>query len=365
MLDFKWSQPTQIIMGIGCIKTNSAVFGQFGKTALIVASRSALINGAADDIKSSLVSEGIRYYECYDAIPNSPAGSVESIASRFTDSGIEYIVAVGGGSAMDTAKAVSMLLTNPGLDCNDLVQRKYSKDALPILAVPTTCGTGSEVTAVSVLGFTEDKISFSHYSVIPKVAFLDSSYIRSLPNRILVDTLIDAFSHAAEGYIMYDHPMADMFSERAFDILKRIRPLINEGQKDEFFYDNILLHSTIAGLALKITGTSSVHALGYQLTVHKDYSHGRACGVLLGKYIDMCYDARKEKIDRLLVFAGFDTVRELRNWIKSVLLSNDTFSLDEISAYAEYCVNKVAKKHDPIKLDKNGIIDLIQESVNY
>ena len=218
--------PAAVYSGDNCIKNNASVFTSMGKRAFLICASSSKENGALDDVASLLDKRNIAHKENFDAIPNPTLENVWGIANEAKAFSPDFIVTIGGGSVMDAAKAVAVLCANPQYKVEDLYLPDFEKDALPLIAVPTTCGTGSEVSGVSVLTVGDNKKSFGHKSIYPKAAFLDGRYLLTLPERILLDTFVDALAHATEGYLMNDHPVADMMSMEVFRRIKKIKPYL-------------------------------------------------------------------------------------------------------------------------------------------
>ena len=355
--------PVTVFSGENCIKNNSDVFTSLGKRAFLVCANSSKKNGALDDVLSLLDKKRIAHEEDFSAIPNPTLENVGEIAKKAKAFSPDFIITIGGGSVMDAAKAVGVLVANPGYKPCDVYKPAFEKDSLPIIAVPTTCGTGSEVSGVSVLTVGDNKKSFGHASIFPKAAFLDARYLETLPERILLDTLIDALAHAAEGFMMYDHPIADMLCMEVFRKIKKVKPYLKRENYSKEVLGELLYLAMLAGVALSINGTSAVHAMGYPLTVHKGYSHGRACGVLLGGYIDMVKEVREDKVRDMLDALGLYDVSSLCAFIENVLEPNAQFSSSEIEKYTEISALPASKKNNPIPFGKKEVAELYNRSL--
>lgn len=199
MADFSFFMPTRIIYGAGSIKAEAESL-VLGKKALIVTGRkSAKASGALDDVLAALSTD----YVIFDQVENNPRVDTTVRGGKLArDSGCDFVIAIGGGSPLDAAKAIAVLAVND-VEPLTLYTDGWSNKALPIAAVPTTAGTGSEVTQYAVLTIDEEetKKGLRGPDLFPTKAFLDPKYTQSLPLDVTVDTAVDALSHLVEGYL--------------------------------------------------------------------------------------------------------------------------------------------------------------------
>ncbi|MBR3643997.1 MAG: iron-containing alcohol dehydrogenase, partial [Parasporobacterium sp.] len=195
--------PVRIFTETGCVKKHKDEFARLGKKALIVVTGmyAAEKSGALNDVCGSLDALGIPW-EIFDRInPNPALTDCMCAAETAVKAGCDFVVGIGGGSALDAAKCIAVLAANPGMSQTELYSLSWPVKPLPVAAVGTTAGTGSEVTKVSVITVPEGrKKSFHHEDVFPAAAFGDASYTVSLPLDITFSTAIDALSHAVESY---------------------------------------------------------------------------------------------------------------------------------------------------------------------
>lgn len=210
---------------------------------------------------------------------------------------------------MDAAKAIALVCTNE-LDDEQLFTGPYRKP-LPIVAVPTTAGTGSEVTKVSVLTNPKagTKQSINTPLIFPVYAFVDPAFTKSVPETVTIDTAIDALSHAVEGYMSTaSTPMSDVWAEEAMRFLG-VHLTDLKGDVSPVVREDLLYGSTLAGITIAQTGTTMVHSMGYMLTYYKGLSHGRANGLLLPAYMKLMEETmadKAEKVWAILGLAGLD-----------------------------------------------------------
>lgn len=219
---FTYYMPTQVFFGKNCIAESGQVLASLGKRALLVTGRhSAKVNGSQDAITGKLDELGIAWY-LFDDVENNPSiDTIRRAASLAKEKGVDFVIGIGGGSPMDAAKAIALLCTDD-LDDERLFKGPYKKP-LPIVAVPTTAGTGSEVTKVSVLTNVHagTKQSINTPFIFPVYAFADPTYTESVSQTVTIDTAIDALSHAVEGYMStMSTPMSDVWAEEAMRLYR-------------------------------------------------------------------------------------------------------------------------------------------------
>ena len=191
-----FSMPTRIVYGTGCVKAEAQRL-VLGKKALIVTGKtSAKASGALDDVLDVLSTE----YVIFNEVENNPRIDTVVRGSQLArESGCDFIIAIGGGSPLDAAKVIGVLAVN-NVDPLSLYRDGWLHKPLPVVAIPTTAGTGSEVTQYAVLTIDEEetKKGLGGPDLFPATAFLDAKYTQSLPQSITVDTAVDALSHLVE-----------------------------------------------------------------------------------------------------------------------------------------------------------------------
>lgn len=341
-MEFSFLMPTRVIFGKHCIANNNIEFGKHGQRAFIVTGKtSALKSGALDDVINALSGSSISYLVYNGVLPNPSVENVREAARLARDFNADMIIGIGGGSPMDAAKAVAVLATQD-LDDESLFKGSYIIKPLPVIAIPTTSGTGSEVTPYSILTDAKDetKKNLSHESLYPKIAFLDSSYTAMLPYEITVNTAIDAFSHAIESCLSKRaNSMSIMIS---LDALKLMGPCLFDLCSDKMVSsDNrevLLYASMLAGIAISQTGTTVVHAMGYSLTYFKKVDHGKANGLLICEYLRYVSPQNSHKIEQILKALNMRNIDELESVIDNLLIKPETLSDKEIDMFSQKAV---------------------------
>lgn len=294
--------PTKVIYKEEAVLKHREIFQDLDEPILIITGKSSKKNGSLDDLLDVL--ERKRIY-LYDDTPENPSlDIIKPLAEKFGDA--EVVIGLGGGSPMDTAKAVAVLIENPNLGPEDLYSNEKYKRAKPIICIPTTAGTGSEVTQYSVLTFNGRKKGFSHECIFPKYAFVDYRYTLTLGKEITLSTGLDALSHALEGFLsLKSTPFSDLLALEAMKIIKDCFPKLLDDPENVFYRERMMFASTVAGMVISQTGTTIAHALGYNLTTEKSVRHGLATAVFLPFELRQARKVAKEKVETVLkIFEG-------------------------------------------------------------
>jgi alcohol dehydrogenase class IV len=336
-MKFKFHIGTKVFFGKDCIRDNSAEFSKLGKKAFIVTGRSsARRSGALDDIMGALGSSGIEYI-IFDKIDNNP--SLENVCSASREArlaGADFVIGAGGGSPLDAAKAVAVLATN-NIEPLVLFGNSFSCKPLPVAAVPTTAGTGSEVTPYSILTRHDlkTKMSFGNEMTFPSAAFLDARYTLSLSPNVEADTAIDALTHAIEGHLgKKSTPATDLMAAEAIRLFGECSSKLLESKLDFNDKEKLLYASMLAGMVISHTGTTIIHGMGYSLTYYKGLSHGRANGLLIKEYLKFNYEQARDKVDNILNLLGYKDISMFGCYLDNLLGMELKLSSKEISDFA-------------------------------
>ncbi len=359
-MEFTFQIPTKIIVGEDCVKKNASLLSSFGKRAVIVKSGSAGKNGALSDLCAALEQEDVCYHVCENVPPNPSPEDVAKLLGYAPN--FDFIVTVGGGSAMDAAKGVAVLATND-MPAEGLYEKSYQNAPLPVIAIPTTCGTGSEVTAVSVLTVGETKKSFAKPELFPAVALLDAKYLKTLPDHVMIDTALDALAHCVEGYLIFESWATQMLAEEAFRNFAQYKGALKACKFTPEQLQLMLYTSTLGGIVISMAGTSAVHTIGYPLTVQKDIPHGRACALTLGRYVEFVYDANKEKVDKLCSLLQVDGVQGFIGMIDEILGEKPRVTKEELERFTEISAADAIRKKNAKPVTKADIMKIYLASL--
>lgn len=279
--------PTRVIYGLGSVSERLPVeLEQLGgERALLVADPGVNAAGLVGPIRDAMEASSVSLAAEFLEVPaDSSVEVVEELGSLAREAGVQSIVAVGGGSVIDTAKAASILIQHGG-DLEDYQGIHVLEEALPpMVAIPTTAGTGSEVSPFAVIKdhTSHTKLHFVSHHLYPRLAVLDPELSRTLPPRLTAATGADALTHALESYISsLSHPITDSLSLGAAGEIIRWLPKAVQSGDDLEARGRMLLASLLAGGAMSNAAVGCVHALAHALGGIRGVHHGVANGLFL------------------------------------------------------------------------------------
>lgn len=314
---------SKIISGDDCLVKNANMLAGFGKKCLIVTSKSGAVrSGALADVKTALGICGTEY-EVFDGIRENPLVSTCIAGGKAArDFGADFIIGIGGGSALDGAKAVAICAANPDYDIDGLYNRVVPSKALPVVLVGTTSGTGSEVTGISVLtnDNTMQKKSIGGADCYASLVFADAKYTYSMPYETTVSTALDAFAHAVEGWFAPAcTEIPSMYARLAIPLIYKSLKKLDATKEipDEKTREDLFLGALYAGLQLNICGAAFPHTVGYVLTENFNIPHGKACTALMPCFLGKAKRHSVERFHEFLRLCGehegkvIDTIKSL------------------------------------------------------
>ena len=285
--------------GAGAIKEIVTEVKRRGYKKAFVCSDPDLVKfGVTGKVTTLLEEAGLPYTLYSDIKPNPTIENVQTGVAAYKEACADYIIAIGGGSSMDTAKAVGIIINNPEFaDVRSLEGvAPTKKPCVPIIAVPTTAGTAAEVTINYVITDVEKKRKFVCVDVndIPVVAVVDPEMMASMPKGLTAATGMDALTHAIEGYITKGAwEMSDMFHLKAIEIIARsLRGAVDNTPKGR---EEMALGQYIAGMGFSNVGLGIVHSMAHALGAVYDTPHGVANAILLPTVMEYNADATGEK----------------------------------------------------------------------
>jgi len=291
--------PNHLLVGMGVVEKVGEKAKELGKSkALIVTDKGIVAAGLLERVLTPLEKAGLKVH-IFDQIEPNPRDHTVSKAFEFgKKKEVDLIIGLGGGSPIDAAKAVGVLMTNSG-SLQDFLRGAVVKNPLPtLIAIPTTAGTGSEVTQFSVVTDTQRrfKAGIANVYLIPKVAMVDPSLMQSMPGSLAAATGMDALTHAIEAFVSQNaQPFSDALALHAIGFIgKYLRPSVANGA-DEEARSQMAVASTQAGIAFSNAGVGLVHAMSHPLGGHFDVPHGIANAILLPYVMDFNLIARLEK----------------------------------------------------------------------
>ena len=282
------------------------------KKALIVTDKDLIKFGVADQVIAVLKDANIPY-EIFDEVkPNPTVKNVKAGIAAFQAAGADFMIAIGGGSSMDTSKAIGIIINNP--EFSDVVSLEgvanTKKKSVPVIALPTTAGTAAEVTINYVITDEENvkKMVCVDPNDIPTLAIIDPELMLSMPRGLTASTGMDALTHAIEGLITLGAwEMSDMFETKAIEMIAKWLPKAVENPSDIEARDGMATAQYIAGMAFSNVGLGLVHGMTHPLGAYYDIPHGVANALLLPFVMEYNKEAAKAKYRTIAEAMGVDT----------------------------------------------------------
>ncbi len=361
----RFYMPTMIYEGENILFEQELLFKELGKKALIVTGKtSAKVCGALDDVIEILNKYTIEY-SIFNSVKANPPIE-QTVEGAKLGEGADFVIAIGGGSPMDTAKGIAILLKHGRDNYIEKLFGNKNYDAIPVIAIPTTTGTGSEVTPYSV--FTDNKLKTKlsmPRRIFPKYAFIDLKYFKTMPLAVRNTTIMDAFSHSIESIInVRSNHYSELFAFKALNLFRQHKnDLMNDTISDEALRDFINA-STYAGIAIAQTGTSLPHALGYPITYQFGLAHGMANATFMPEFLRV---SPKDLVQKVLDATGFESEEEFAEWTKNfIALTEEKPPVKEehLEDYARLISSQEEKlKSHPIKLSHEDIMTMYRNAV--
>lgn len=320
---FKYFLPVNIEFGSGKVAKAGKLTKPYGKKALIVTGHSsAKKSGLYDKVKDSLKAEGIDSV-LFDKVAQNPLTTTAAEGAAFAkENGCDVVVAIGGGSIMDCAKAIAFLAVNDGDVSDYIFGKKASDTALPIILIPTTCGTGSEGNGFAVLTNPDngDKKSLRCNAIVAKVSIVDPECMMTMPKHVLASVGFDALCHNMEAYTSkIAQPFTDALSLYAADLIANNLVDVYKGTGSKESWEKITLASTVGGMVINTAGVTLAHGMEHPASGLKDIVHGKGLAALTPTIIEASYQGAPEKFARLAKLFGGEKAENLAGKVRELL----------------------------------------------
>jgi len=297
MKAFDTHVPTKLIFGAGTIARLGETAKEYGKQTLIVTTGDDMKKlGLLDKALDSLNQTGVSSVVFSDVEPNPKTYNIDAGVKVYIENGCELAIGLGGGSAMDAAKAIAMVAKNGGSVMEYMpnaagVTREVQKTD-PVICITTTAGTGSEATYFSVITnpITHEKPGIGSPSMMPVASIIDPELMLSLPVSITAQTGVDVFFHAMEAYLnQHATPYTDMLSLEAMRIVAVHLPKVLADPGDIESRSQMAWANTMGGIAIVLSATCGLHAMGHSISGVTDIAHGRALSAAAVAFMDYTY----------------------------------------------------------------------------
>lgn len=347
MKDFQFRMPAKIKFGAGVCKNAAELCRELGATKVfILTDPNILKTTILDPVKESFDNAKLPYEIYSDIIADPDIETVDKTAEALKNSGADLVLAVGGGSPMDTAKSICMLQTNEGSVRDYLFggTKTVTNPCMPLVAIPTTAGSGSEMTPAAVITDNQNKIKLSvtHDFLVPKVALIDPSIQLGMPGFITATTGLDALTHAIEAYVSLNaSPVSDAMAMQAMKLIgKYLRTAVANGNDLEA-RSNMAVASSIASVAFMNGGLGVVHGIAQSMGGVAHVAHGVANALILPYAMERNVVGNLEKFKEIAAALGENV---------------DGLTLREAADQAPAAVFKLAQDvRVPLKLTEVGV----------
>lgn len=376
-MKFNYNLPVNLVFGRGRVAEVGTLSAGYGKKALIVTGKSSTKKSGLLDRVSSYINEAGMESVVFDKVSQNPLTTTAEEGAAFArQEGCDVIIGLGGGSIMDCAKAIAFLAVNDG-DINDYIfNRKTSEKALPLILIPTTCGTGSEGNGFAVLTNPDngDKKSLRSNAVIAKVSIIDSEVMETMPKHVLSAVGFDALCHSMEAYLSkIGQPMTDMMSIEAMKLIGTYLVKVYEGSKEEEAWDAITWASTLGGMVINTAGVTLPHGMEHPASGLKDIVHGRGLAALTPVITEASIQGAPEKYAVISKCLGgkdetdcADAIRRLLEKLELVTtLSEQGITEADIPWMSENCfkVSGAGIANHPVVFTQEQIAELYRKAL--
>lgn len=366
-----------IIPGSGKVKKVGELTKPYGKKALIVTEQSsAKKSGIYDKVKNGLEAAGLTTV-LYDKVSQNPLTTTAEDGAAFAkENHCDVVVAIGGGSIMDCAKAIAFLSKNKGDISDYIYNRLRSDEALPLVLIPTTCGTGSEGNGFAVLTNPEngDKKSLRCNAIVAKVSIVDPECMMTMPKKVLASVAFDALCHNIEAYTSrIAQPFTDALSLYAIDLIANNLVDVYNGTAGKDGWEKITLASTIGGMVINTAGVTLAHGMEHPASGLKNIVHGQGLAALTPVIIEVSYKENREKFSKIARIMGGMTAEDCATKIRTLLrkldldctLSDLGIKEEDIPWMAENCmkVSAAGVMNNPVVFSKEEIAEIYRKAL--
>ena len=376
-MNFNYYLPVNVVFGCGKVKEAGEIAKPYGKKALIVTGKSsAKKSGLYDKVRDSLEAAGIES-ALFDKVSQNPLTTTAIEGAEFAkETGADMVVAIGGGSIMDCAKSIAFLAVNDG-DINDYIfNKKKSEKALPLILIPTTCGTGSEGNGFAVLTNPEngDKKSLRCNAIIAKASIVDPECMMTMPKKVLASVGFDALCHSMEAYTSkISQPFTDALALYAIELIADSLVDLYNGSEDVEKWEKITIASTIGGMVINQAGVTLSHGMEHPASGLKDIVHGHGLAALTPVIIEASYKGDEYKFGRISRLLGGTDASDCAEQVKKLLakidmtlkLSDLGLAEEDVPWMAENCmkVSAASVANNPVVFTQEEIAEIYRKAM--
>jgi len=322
-MNFNYNLPVNLLFGRGRSAEIGTEVAKYGKKVLIVTGRSSTKKSGLLDKTINLLDEAKVKYEIFDKVEQNPLTTIiyEGV-EVIKETGCDVILGLGGGSIMDAAKSIAFAAKNSGDISEYIFGIKQGNEALPIVLVPTTCGTGSEGNCFSVLTNpeTKDKKSLRTNVIIAKASIIDPELMTTMPKGILASVGFDALAHNMEAYISKTgQPLTDMKALYGIKLLAENLIKVYKDSNDLDAWEKVSLGSTLGGMVIGVAGVTAPHGMEHPASGLYDIVHGKGLAALTPIIVEKSWESNIEKYSDISKLLGGTGAKDCADSIKRFL----------------------------------------------
>lgn len=388
---FEFQNPTKILAGEDALQSLIDELRMLGILKPLIITDSGIIKfGLFRKVEEAIQEKKLTSLVFKDVPPDSSLDIVKQAAKQFRNNNCDGLIAIGGGSVIDTAKGVNIVISEETEDLNNLMGHdRLTKKQQPLIVIPTTSGTGSEVTLVSVIADTarQQKMLFTSPLLQPTLTLIDPEMTRSLPPLLTAATAMDALTHAIEAYTcLQKNPFSDSFAQLAIELVSQnIFIAVNNGENKDARY-RLAIASTAAGIAFSNSMVGAVHGIGHTVGAQAHVHHGTAMAILLPHVMNYNLDQMQDLYAPIYQMIQADShpnlltnkqkAQEVIKWIQETnqhlhLVCNMPDSLEkagvkktQLADIAKHSLNDGAMIANPKEIDANDALGILNNAFN-
>ncbi len=348
--NFQYNLPVNLIFGCGQIRQAGLQTAKYGKKALVVTGKnSAKKSGLLDKATGFLHEAGVDT-EVFDQVEQNPLTTTAYEGAKIAEEkGCDVILGLGGGSAMDTAKAIAFIAVNEGDISDYIFAKKTSDKALPIILITTTCGTGSEGNGFSVLSnpVNNDKKSLRCNAIVAKASIIDPELMMTMPKDILASVGFDALCHNMEAYLSSaGQPLTDIMALEGIRLLGKYLPRVYDNYSDIEAWEKVCWGSTLGGMVINTAGVTAPHGMEHPASGLRNIVHGKGLAALTPVIYEESINNNPYKFSMISKFLGGrdqnDCVRKICELLEKLnlrtTLGQQGIKKEDIDWMAENCM---------------------------
>ena len=383
--------PVKILAGLKALEHLPAELAERGcKSPMVLTDKGVRQAGLIDHVQLAFEEASLSLDLVFDDIPpDSSTDVVEQIARQFREHDCDSILAVGGGSVMDTAKAANILVSEGGENLREYVGAgKLTRSLKPLVAIATTAGTGSEVTSVAIIKDTREqqKIPFQSSHLLPAVAVIDPRMTLTVPPGITAATAMDALTHAVEAFTcLAKNPISDAYASAAIHKIVTALPLVIEKPGNKAARLELAEAATMAGIAFSNSMVGLVHAIGHSLGAVCHLHHGTCMSLLLPYVLEYNFETTRGNLGELLPVltsdeaaaaiapgdrarASIAAIRELRDRIfdatelPRTLSESGKVDKSQFEKIADLSVDDGSLMFNPVEADRSDVLGILESA---